>query len=77
MALSGKGLGKFPQIILQYELSFEILFSKLLSCFLGALSLTRGRVCLLSIQSIVVTQYVRKLFTSLLTGAPRQCYCVL
>jgi hypothetical protein len=37
--------------------------SKLLSCLCGAPSLTRGRVCLLSMESIVVSQYLHKLFT--------------
>jgi hypothetical protein len=44
---------------------FIFFFGKLLSCHLGAPSLTRGRVCHLSVysQSTVVRQYIHKIFT--------------
>jgi hypothetical protein len=44
-------------------------FWKFLSCHLGAPSLTRGRVCHLSVynQSTVVSQYLHKIFTYCVT----------
>jgi hypothetical protein len=48
---------------------FFIFFGKFLSCHLGAPSLTRGRVCHLSVysQSTVVSQYIHKIFTYCVT----------
>jgi hypothetical protein len=47
----------------------SIFFFKFLSCHLGAPSLTRGRVCHLSVysQSTVVSQYLHKIFTYCVT----------
>jgi hypothetical protein len=45
--------------------SFFFVFLKLLSCHLGAPSLTRGRICPLSIQSKIVSVFTYKIYNDI------------